>query len=91
MSETMHFDTHRFVKRMTKAGMAEPTAEALADEQMALINGELATKRDIAEVHQRIAEVHQRIAETKVELLKWGLGALLAHAALLITVNKLPA
>ena len=84
MSETMHFDTHRFVKRMTEAGMAEPTAEALADEQMALINGELATKRDIA-------EVYQRIAETKTELLKWGLGALLAHAALLITVIKLPA
>lgn len=84
MSEAMHFDTHKFVKRMTKAGMAEPTAEALADEQMALINAELATKRDIA-------EVYQRIAEAKTELLKWGLGALLAHATLLITVIKLPA
>ena len=42
------FDTHRFVKRMTEAGMPPGQAEALADEQIALLNTHLATKQDIA-------------------------------------------
>lgn len=49
MSEAIHFDTHKFVKRMTEAGMSEATAEALADEHLRLIQGELATKRDLEE------------------------------------------
>ena len=49
MSEAIHFDTHKFVKRMTETGMSEATAEALADEQLRLIQGELATKRDLEE------------------------------------------
>ena len=49
MSEAIHFDTHRFVKRMTEAGMTEKAAEALADEQMQLLQGELATKQNLAE------------------------------------------
>ena len=48
MSEAIHFDTHKFVKRMTETGMSEATAEALADEQLRLIQGELATKTDLA-------------------------------------------
>ena len=39
------FDTHRFVKRMTEAGMPLAQAEALADEQIALVNSRLATRR----------------------------------------------
>ena len=42
------FDTHRFVKRMTEAGMPAAQAEALADEQVALLNSQLATKQDFA-------------------------------------------
>ena len=49
MSEAIHFHTHKFVKRMTETGMSEATAEALADEQLRLIQGELATKRDLEE------------------------------------------
>ena len=44
------FDTHRFVKRMTEAGMPASQAEALADEQVALLNSQLATKQDFAEL-----------------------------------------
>jgi hypothetical protein len=50
MSEAIHFDTHKFVKRMTETGMSEATAEALADEQLQLINGELANKQDMAQL-----------------------------------------
>ncbi len=62
MSETATFDTHRFVKRLTETGMPEKTAEALADEQVRLIQGNLATKHDIALVKHDIALVKHDIA-----------------------------
>jgi len=44
------FNTHAFVKRLTAAGMPEAQAEALADEQMRLIDERLATKEDITKL-----------------------------------------
>ena len=44
------FDTHAFVKKLTKAGMPEPQAEVLASEQSRLIENELATKQDIEQL-----------------------------------------
>ena len=43
------FDTHKYVKRLTAAGMPEPQAEVVADEQRALIEEQLATRQDIKE------------------------------------------
>jgi len=54
------FDTHRFVKRMTEAGMPAAQAEALADEQVALLNSQLATKEDFAELAARLDVVAAR-------------------------------
>ena len=48
--EAIAFDTYKYVKRLTAAGMPEPQAEAIADEQRSLIEGQLATKRDIKEL-----------------------------------------
>ena len=42
------FDTHRFVKRLTNEGMPPGQAEALAEEQISLLNSNLATKQDVA-------------------------------------------
>ena len=56
------FDTHRYVKRLTAAGMPEPQAEAIADEQRSLIDDQLATKRDIEELR---AEVKRDIKESE--------------------------
>ena len=42
------FDTHRFVKRLTNEGMPTGQAEVLADEQVALLDSNLATRRDLA-------------------------------------------
>jgi len=50
MSEAIAFDTHRFVKRLTENGFTEQQAETLADEQVALLNANLATKADVAEI-----------------------------------------
>ena len=50
MSEVIAFDTHRFVKRPTESGFTEKQAETLADEQIALLDTNLATKADLAEI-----------------------------------------
>ena len=44
------FDTHAYVKRLVSAGMPEPQAEVIADEQRSLMANELATKRDMKEL-----------------------------------------
>lgn len=48
------FDTHAFIKRLVAAGMPEPQAEVLAEEQAKLIETQLATKVDIADVRRDI-------------------------------------
>ncbi len=52
MTEAIAFDTHRFVKRLTESGFTERQAETLADEQVALLNANLATKTDIEVLRQ---------------------------------------
>ncbi len=47
MTGAIAFDTHRFVKRLTDCGFTEQQAETLADEHVALLNSNLATKADI--------------------------------------------
>ena len=49
-AEAIAFDTHRFVKHLTQVGFTLGQAEALAEEQVNLINSNLATKADIATV-----------------------------------------
>ena len=66
------FDTHKYVKRLTAAGMPEPQAEAIADEQRALIEDQLATKQDIktleAATKQDIAATRRDIEELRAEV-----------------------
>ena len=71
------FNTHAFVKRLTAAGMPEAQAEALADEQMRLIDERLATKEDIARLEIATkAALKADLAETKSEILKWMFGSM---------------
>ena len=96
MSEAITFDTHRFVKRLTEGGFTERQAETLAEEHVALLNGNLATKADvalvqadIALVQADIANVKAHIANVKADLLKWMIGALIAQGGLIVTLVKL--
>ena len=41
--ESLHFDTHSFVKRLIGAGMPEDQAEILASERSHLVESELVT------------------------------------------------
>ena len=48
------FDTHRFIKRLTEAGMPLLQAEVLAEEQTKLIDERLATKDDLERLELRL-------------------------------------
>ena len=48
------FDTHSFVKKLKAVGFTEEQAEVIAEEQKALIEEQLATKRDLKELEQSL-------------------------------------
>ena len=72
MTRAIAFDTHRFVKRLTESGFTEKQAETLAEEHVALLNANLATKTDIAEIKADIARIEAGIEalrqETKADI-----------------------
>ncbi len=70
MSEAIAFDTHRFVKRLTECGFTERQAETLAEEHVDLLNGNLATKADIALVQAEITRVQADIALVQADIAK---------------------
>jgi len=82
MSEAIAFDTHRFVKRLTESGFTEKQAETLADEQIALLNTNLATRADMAGIKADLAEI-------KADLSKWVIGALIVQGGLIVALVKL--
>ncbi len=82
MPEAIAFDTHRFVRRLTDGGFTEEQAETLAEEHVALLNANLATKADIVKVETRIESV-------KVDLMKWLIGAMIAQGGLVVGLIKL--
>ena len=51
------FDTLKFAKRLKEAGFTEQQAEALADAEAELIEQNLATKRDSADLKRDIKEL----------------------------------
>ena len=63
--EATIFDTHAYVKRLVAAGMPEPQAEVIADEQRGLIEHRLATKRDLKELE---VALKRDIADVKRDL-----------------------
>ena len=93
MTEAIAFDTHRFVKRLTGCGFTEQQAETLADEQVALLNGNLATRADIARIEAGMDALRQEtraaIEAAKSDLLKWLFGALIAQGGLIVALVKL--
>ena len=65
----MPFDTHRFVRNLVASGFTEKQAEALADEQINLLNSNLATKADIESVKADI-ETLRLSTEASLEALR---------------------
>ncbi len=75
MTEAITFDTHKFVKNLTGHGFSLEQAEALAAEQVNLLNSNLATKADLAEL--------------KADLLQWMIGALIAQGGVIVALISL--
>ena len=97
MSEAIAFDTHRFVKNLTASGFTEAQAEALADEQVHLLNSNLATKADILavksdvrevklELELKIEQVRSEVQNARVGLARWMLTGWVTQTGLLATL-----
>ena len=76
---TVIFDTHHFIKRMTDAGFTPTQAEALSDEQIKLINNNLATKQDVVQIRQDIEklklDIELALSKGVEKHIKWTLAA----------------
>ena len=78
------FDSHRFVKRLTLAGLSEEVAEILADEHTNLIvPQDVATKADVAAVETRVTAVKTDVAavETRVAAVETDVAAVRTRVA----------
>ena len=93
MRDTVTFDTHRFVKNLTACGFTERQAEVLAEEQVNLLESNLATKADIVAVSADIEALRLAtkadIAAVKADLLKWMIGAMIAQGGLIVALVEL--
>lgn len=99
MSEkTIIFDTHRFVKRLVESGLAENTAEVLADEQSRLLTENLASKAELqsglaavrADLEAGLAgvraDLQSGLAATEARLMRWMAGLLIAQGGVIVTL-----
>ena len=64
-------------------------AETLAEEHVALLNANLATKADIARIEALRQETKADAEAVKSELLKWMIGLLIAQGGLIVALVKL--
>ena len=95
--DAVPFDTHRFVQNLVASGFTEKQAEALAYEQVNLLNNNLATKADIesirAEIEALRLSTEAKIESAKFEMLRWMIGAMVAQSTLIVgltvALNKL--
>ena len=62
------FDTHKFVKDLTKAGMSDSQAEVLANHYASLLNDRLATKDDLELLHKDIAVLRKDMETLRAEV-----------------------
>ena len=71
---TLAFDTHKFVKELTAAGMKTEQAEVLASSYATLLTDRIATKDDLKALEDRM--------DARFEALKDRLNARIAYAQL---------
>ena len=97
-------DTHEDIRELVKSGMPEPQAETVVRQRVRLLEGNLATKADVAAINANIETLRQEtnarieklrqeteklIALCKVDIIKWVVGANLAIAAIVVAAVKL--
>ena len=70
MNQVVIFDTHQTIKHFIKAGFTELQAEVMAEEQKKLLEKNLATKQDLAEVNFKIENLRREIELLRQETKK---------------------
>jgi hypothetical protein len=83
---TITFDTHAYVKKLKAVGFTEEQAEVQAETLAAIIESDLATKRDLKELETNL---RRDLAELKADMVRWVAGLLVAQATLIIAALKL--
>ena len=68
MNDAIVFDSHRFVRNLTASGFTERQAEVLANEQVQLLNGNLATKTDLEGVQLEVEGVRLEVEGVRLEV-----------------------
>ena len=77
---TITFDTHQFIVKLKETGITERQAEVLIETiKESQATAELVTKKDLATA----------LAETKLDIIKWIAGMLLAQVAVIAALVKL--
>ncbi len=79
--QALNFDALKFVKNLTAHGFTQEQAEVLADEHIALLNSNLATKQDIE-------ELRHEITKAKLQAIIWVVGLLVAQTGILVSALK---
>lgn len=87
MTEALAFDTHRFVTTLVEGGFTEEQAVALAVAQAAILDKNLATRRDLEKLR---LEMRVEVHKIKTDLLKWMIGAMIAQSAVIVALVRLP-
>jgi ribosomal protein L29 len=72
-----------------KARAAAASVKREIDERYSLHAAQLATKGDVEGVRREIAEVRTDVAETKVEMVKWFVGTIIAMGTITAALLKL--
>ena len=66
---TLMYDTHRFVIKMTQAGMPQTQAEVLAEAHVELMETTLATKQDLKDLEVNLrAELTSKIDQAIIKI-----------------------
>ena len=78
---TIMFDTHQFVKKLTSAGFSEQQAEVQAEAIAGLIEDQLASKKDIKLLESELHQLEERLTYK----LTLRLGSMLVVAISIVT------
>lgn len=81
---TVTFDTHKFIRTLTNAGLPPEQAEAIAEAFQTAQNEAQPVTRDYFDVRLKA-----EIETAKADLVKWMAGLLLAQAAVIAALVKL--
>jgi hypothetical protein len=77
---TITFDTYKFIQKLKDSGITEPQAKAILETvQEAHETADLVTKQYLA----------TSLAETKLDIIRWVAGLLIAQAAIVAALVKL--